>query len=167
MMKPPPTPPSSDGPDIRLHVLDTGLIEMTEYSLFSPSAGPNVHYEMPVRSYVVVHPGGTIVWDTGIDDAVHAEGGRQIFDPIRFQVPKTMRSQLDELGIDPAEVAFLALSHLHPDHVGNVDLFPETTVLLQQAEVGAAFGPKAEELTYMPDYYAALNRQRRRGRGRA
>jgi glyoxylase-like metal-dependent hydrolase (beta-lactamase superfamily II) len=126
--------------------------------MFSPSAGENEPYEMPVRSYVVVHPQGTLVWDTGIDDAIHREGERQIIEEIKFKVPKTMRSQLKEIGVDPATVAYLAFSHLHPDHVGNVDLFPDATVLLQQAELDAAFSPEAERLTYFPEAYATLNR---------
>lgn len=69
-----------------------------------------------------------------------------------------MRGQLKEIEVDPATVRHLAFSHLHPDHVGNVDLFPDATVLLQQAELDAAFGPEAEELTYFPDSYAALER---------
>ena len=43
--------------------------------------------------------------------------------------------------MEPAPVAFLALSHLHIDHVGNLDLFPDATVLLQSSELAAAFGP--------------------------
>ena len=76
---------------------------------------------------------------------------------IVFKVPKTMLSQLDEIGIDPGKVDYLGLSHLHIDHVGNLDLLPSATVLLQEAEYAAGFGPNPEELTLMPESYAALN----------
>ena len=144
---------------VRLYVLDTGVIECADYAMFSPSAGPRVRYDLPVRSYVVVHPRGTLVWDTGIDDAIAAEpDGRDIVDSIVFKVPKTMRRQLEEIALDPDAVDYLALSHLHPDHVGNLDLFPNASVLLQRAEHDAGFGPDAEELTLMPEFYAALDR---------
>jgi N-acyl homoserine lactone hydrolase len=144
--------------NLRLYVLDTGLIECADYALFSPSAGAAEHYDMPVRSYVVVHPRGTLVWDTGIEDVIHDEpGGRLIMEPIRFKVPRTLRGQLAEIDVEPAAVTFLALSHLHIDHVGNLDLFPDATVLLQAAELEAAFGPDAEALTYIPETYAALH----------
>jgi N-acyl homoserine lactone hydrolase len=149
---------NGDNARVRLYVLDTGVIDMTDYAMFSPSAGPNERYEMPVKSYVVAHPLGTLVWDTGIEDAINGEGGRQIIEEITFKVPKTMRSQLEEIGVDPATVRYLAFSHLHPDHVGNIDLFPDSTVLLQRAELDAAFSPRAEDLTYFPDSYAALDR---------
>jgi glyoxylase-like metal-dependent hydrolase (beta-lactamase superfamily II) len=113
---------------------------------------------MPVRSYVVVHPKGTLVWDTGIDDAIGGEpDGRRIMEAIVFKVPRTMLSQLEEIEVDPGEVDYLALSHLHIDHVGNVGMFPNATVLLQQAEFDAGYGPNAEELTLIPETYAALN----------
>src|SRR3954470_8812718 len=101
---------------LRLYVLDTGLIECADYAMFSPSAEPGAYQEMTVRSYLVVHPEGTLLWDTGIDDEIAklAEGQR-IVDAITFRVPRTLRSQLAELGLTPEEVDFLGLSHLHVD----------------------------------------------------
>jgi N-acyl homoserine lactone hydrolase len=143
--------------DLRLYVLDTGLIECADYALFSPTAGPDVRQDMSVRSYLVVHPQGTLLWDTGIEDAIaELPGGRTIVEPIVFKVPRTLRSQLAELDVAPGDVRYLGLSHLHIDHVGNVELFPDTTVLLQQSEFDAGFGPDAEQLTLIPETYAAL-----------
>jgi N-acyl homoserine lactone hydrolase len=90
--------------DVRLYVLDTGLIECADYAMFSPNAGPNVRQDLSVRSYVVVHPQGVLVWDTGIEDAIAGlPDGKQIIDPITFKVPRTMRSQLAEIGLEPGE----------------------------------------------------------------
>jgi N-acyl homoserine lactone hydrolase len=143
---------------LRLHVLETGLIECADYAMFSPNAGPGVRQDLSVRSYLVVHPQGTLLWDTGIEDAIGPEG-RRIVEPIVFRVPRTLRSQLDELGVAPGDVDLLGLSHLHIDHVGNLDLFGGATVLLQQAEYDAGFGPHAEALTLIPETYAALDRE--------
>jgi glyoxylase-like metal-dependent hydrolase (beta-lactamase superfamily II) len=148
-------------PDVRLYVLDTGLIECADYAIFSPNAGPGVYQDMSVRSYLIVHPQGTLLWDTGIADAIaELADGQRIIDSIVFKVPKTLRSQLSEIGVDPSDVDYLGLSHLHIDHVGNVDLFPDATVLLQQAEHDAGYGPNPEELTLIPETYAALDRDR-------
>jgi N-acyl homoserine lactone hydrolase len=146
-------------PGIRLHVLDTGLIECADYAMFSPNAGPDTRRDLSVRSYLVVHPRGTLLWDTGIEDAIADQPeGRRIIDPIVFKVPRTLRSQLSEIGIEPADVDYLGLSHLHIDHVGNLDLFPRATVLLHEDEYEAGFGPDAERLTLIPETYAALDR---------
>jgi N-acyl homoserine lactone hydrolase len=149
--------------ELRLYVLDTGLIESADYSMWSPTAKPGTHREMTVRSYLIVHPDGTLLWDTGIDDgiAMLAEGKR-IVDSVTFRAPKTLRGQLAELAVSPDEVDFLGLSHLHVDHVGNVGLFPTASVLLQRTEYEAGYGPHAKQLIepLAPDSYAALNRDR-------
>ena len=34
----------------------------------------------------------------------------------------------------PSDIRYLAISHAHGDHVGNVDMFPQATLLVQEAE---------------------------------
>lgn len=151
----------TDTPHLRLYVLDTGLIECSDYALFSPSVGPGVRQDMSVRSYLVVHPRGMLMWDTGIADTIaELPDGQRIMQPIVFRVPQTLRGQLGGLGICPADIGYLGLSHLHIDHVGNVAAFHKATVLMQQSEFDAAYGPDAERLTYIPETYADLDRDR-------
>jgi glyoxylase-like metal-dependent hydrolase (beta-lactamase superfamily II) len=52
---------------------------------------------------------------------------------------KKLISQLGELNLKPSDIALVAISHTHGDHVGNVDLFPDPTLLIQKAEVDWAF----------------------------
>jgi N-acyl homoserine lactone hydrolase len=147
--------------NIRLYVLDTGLIECADYAMFSPSAGPSVRQDLSVRSYLVVHPRGVLLWDTGIEDAIaELPEGRRIMETIVFRVPKTLRAQLGQIGVSPSDVDYLGLSHLHIDHVGNIPLFPNADVVTQRAERDAAYGPDAERLTYIPETYSALARDR-------
>jgi glyoxylase-like metal-dependent hydrolase (beta-lactamase superfamily II) len=44
-------------------------------------------------------------------------------------------------GVDPNDVEFVVLTHLHWDHAGNCDLFPEARVLVQEAELRYAVAP--------------------------
>jgi glyoxylase-like metal-dependent hydrolase (beta-lactamase superfamily II) len=53
---------------------------------------------------------------------------------ITYRRAKTLASQLEQIGVKPADVIYLAVSHTHGDHVGNVVLFPTSTVLIQGAE---------------------------------
>jgi N-acyl homoserine lactone hydrolase len=63
---------------------------------------------MTVRSYLVVHPRGTLLWDTGIDDTIaDLSDGRTISHALVFKVPRTLRSQLAELDLDPSALDFL------------------------------------------------------------
>lgn len=145
--------------DIRLYVLDTGLIQCADHALYSPTAPPGTYAEMSVRSYLVAHPDGLLLWDTGIADSIAARpDGERLNDTHVFRVPVTLRSQLEALDHAPADIGLLGLSHLHIDHVGNLDLFPHATALMQRAEYDAAYGPDAEALTYIPETYAALDR---------
>ena len=48
--------------------------------------------------------------------------------------PKTLASQLESLGVKPADIKYVAVSHTHPDHIGNVELFPQAMLLVQKAE---------------------------------
>lgn len=154
-------PGEKAAPDVRLYVLDSGLIECADYAMFSPSVGPGVHQDMSVCSYLVVHPEGVLLWDTGIADAIAARpDGERIMDSIVFRVPRTLGGQLAEIGHGPDRVDVLGLSHLHIDHVGNVDEFPGATVVMQQADYDAAYGPNPEQSDYIPDTYAALDQGR-------
>src|SRR5450631_4808421 len=51
-----------------------------------------------------------------------------------WRKPKSLAGQLDELGVKPSDVKYLAISHTHPDHIGNVELFPASMLLVQKAE---------------------------------
>jgi glyoxylase-like metal-dependent hydrolase (beta-lactamase superfamily II) len=46
--------------------------------------------------------------------------------------------------VKPPDIKFVAVSHSHPDHIGNVELFPQTMLLVQKAEYEwpAPFGPR-------------------------
>jgi N-acyl homoserine lactone hydrolase len=47
---------------------------------------------------------------------------------------RRLAGQLDQLGIKPSDVKGMAISHTHPDHIGNVELFPQTMLYVQRAE---------------------------------
>ncbi len=50
--------------------------------------------------------------------------------------------QLAEIGVKPGDIAFVAVSHTHPDHIGNVDRFPASLLLIQKkAQFDWAFAP--------------------------
>ena len=74
----------------------------------------------------------TIVVDTGFNAASGAKRGRRL-----------LRSPADgllALGVDPGTVPTLIVTHLHYDHVGNADLFPNATLHIQDKEVAFATG---------------------------
>ena len=42
--------------------------------------------------------------------------------------------QLAEIGLTPDSIRYVALSHLHLDHCGNIGLFPHATFLMPDRE---------------------------------
>ena len=53
---------------------------------------------------------------------------------IVYHLDKTITGQLAAIGLKTTDIAFVAVSHTHGDHIGNVRLFPHSTVLMQRAE---------------------------------
>ena len=144
-----------DGP-LRLYVLDCGNIEILDISVFQPGIGVGEHKNLAVSCYLVTHPTqGSILFDAGVGDEMV---GRQV--PVQgiaiFTAAKSLASQLHAIGHTPDSVTYLALSHFHPDHTGNVKLFPKATLLVQQEEFDAGFGPNPAQYGYDPALYATL-----------
>jgi len=93
--------------------------------------------DMSVTAYLIVHPRGTLLWDTGVipDDLIQPGGTTEA----RATVHKTLRGQLAEVGYKPADITYLALSHNHYDHSANANSFAGSTWLVQTAERAAMF----------------------------
>ncbi|GAC1346941.1 MAG: N-acyl homoserine lactonase family protein [Acetobacteraceae bacterium] len=82
--------------------------------------------------WVIRGPDRVIVVDCGFNAETAARRGRTL-----LQTPTEALALLD---IDPADVRDLVLTHLHYDHVGNLDLFPAATFHLQEPELQFAVG---------------------------
>src|SRR5215472_73857 len=65
--------------------------------------------DMSVAAYLIVHPRGTLLWDSGVipDDLIKPGGTTEA----RATVFKTLKSQLAEIGYQPSDITYLALSH--------------------------------------------------------
>ena len=116
----------------RLYVLYCGDIALTDASSFTPGAsGPGA---LTVSCYLIKHQQGWLLWDTGIPDAIASMPNGQKSGAGNWTSRKTLVSQIVELGLKPSDITYLALSHSHGDHVGNVDAFAQATLVVQKAE---------------------------------
>lgn len=138
---PPEAARPQDTATLRLYTLDCGRLALEDMGIFSDTgqhAGqPGV---MAVPCYLIRHGEDWLLWDTGLGDGLAQlpEGKVQLGG--RWTVRRTLASQLAELGLSPANIDYVALSHLHADHSGNIGLFPTATWLLPAEELswGAA-----------------------------
>ena len=120
----------------RLYILNCGEGVAGDVSRWS---GTDVGKSMPFADncYLIKHAQGWMLWDTGLADAIAAmPNGQAPADPraIHWYRPKTLAAQLEQLGVKPADIKYVAVSHTHPDHVGNVEMFPNAMLLVQKAE---------------------------------
>jgi glyoxylase-like metal-dependent hydrolase (beta-lactamase superfamily II) len=87
----------------------------------------------PINAYLVEHPEGLIVVDTG-DTARKSERGymprliRRSTD-IRLAPEEEIGPQLNAMGIRSKDVRLVVLTHLHHDHTGGLNHFPHNRIL--------------------------------------
>ena len=130
----------------RLYVLDCGENIGKDQSRWSPGVNAGKAIEFSDNCYLIRHDRGLVLWDTGIPDSVAAmpDGMVVANGAITYRRAKTLAAQLEQIGIKPADVTYVAVSHTHGDHVGNIALFPASTVLIQGAEYDWAMAGPAK-----------------------
>jgi N-acyl homoserine lactone hydrolase len=120
----------------RLYILDCGINQGKDQSRWSPGVNEGKPIEFSDNCYLIRHPKGVLLWDTGIADSVAAMPDGLVVGngAIIQRRSKTLAAQLADIGVKPADINYVAISHTHGDHVGNVALFLSSTVLIQAAE---------------------------------
>src|SRR5690242_6081932 len=135
-----PAPPKS----VRLYVLDCGRITVANGDSMGFKPGELATANMVTPCFLIVHPKGTLIWDTGeIPDSAFATGVKPATQGA-FTVDRPLLPQLAAIGYTPADITYLALSHYHGDHVANANAFAGSTWIVQQGDRDAIFGPRPE-----------------------
>jgi glyoxylase-like metal-dependent hydrolase (beta-lactamase superfamily II) len=110
----------------RIYIMDGGLAKVDDGSIYSPGVNVGVPMTLSCNAYLIRHPEGWLLWDTGTsDDMVKEPEGRVVAHGINGVVRTTMAAQLESIGVAPDDIDRLVLSHAHYDHVGNCRLFPK------------------------------------------
>lgn len=139
-----------------LHALDCGDISTTDQSQFSPGVGVGQKLDLTNTCYVVRHPRGVLVWDTGLPDALAASPDGMRGEQYHVRRKQTLTDQLTKLGLTPDAINYLAISHLHFDHSGNANYFTKATWLIQKPEYEAAFSTRAPQMGFETGSYDKL-----------
>jgi len=126
---------------LHLYVMDCGVLTPTteaveRYHVTLAEVGET---RMSVPCFLVVHPRGTLLWDLGVipDEDVGAQpgGARSNVNPtVAAFVPRTLSSQLAQIGYGPPDITYFAISHAHIDHSANMNAFAGSTWLARAAE---------------------------------
>jgi N-acyl homoserine lactone hydrolase len=121
----------------KLYILNCGEGTAGDISRWSPGVDVGKSVPMADNCYLMHHTQGWLLWDTGVSDTIAAlPNGAAPTDPraIHWYRPKTLAAELNAVGVNPSDIKYLAISHTHPDHVGNVEMFPQAMLLVQKAE---------------------------------
>ena len=135
---------------LHLYALDGGRVVVAgaEWSEFADDGaydGRTTVLPLPVPAFLVRHPRGDLIWDTGMS--------RTRTDLGDWATPgSSLVDQLQQLALAPGDIRFLALSHGHWDHSGNAGLFAAATWIVNPLERAAMFDAESRASQAMDDY---------------
>lgn len=125
---------------LRIRVFDTGYAVVRGGAVSSMKSWlSKVRIEVPV--FLIKHPTrGYVLFDTGLPPQISEDAGKYMGRLNHFLLPFTQAkgqdavSQLAAAGVKAGEVKYVVISHLHFDHAGMIDAFPDATVLVDKRE---------------------------------
>ena len=142
---------------MKIHAIQTGTVAITTKWREGAGRGrvrlANTLFDrrwtepLPIYAFVIEHPEGVIVVDTGETARTSEPGYFPRWQPFfRFAVREHVRPeqeigpQLEQLGILPSDVRRVVMTHLHTDHAGGLHHFPDNEILVSTAELDYAAG---------------------------
>jgi glyoxylase-like metal-dependent hydrolase (beta-lactamase superfamily II) len=137
---------------VRLHVLAGGRLR-SDKGLFTPGRDEGVRATAPVACFLIRHPQGLALFDTGCHPEVATDpfkrwgGLAKAFRP-EFTPEETVVPELGRLGLGADDVDLVVCSHLHMDHCGANAFFRRATCVVQARELATARDPKSEGKGY-------------------
>jgi glyoxylase-like metal-dependent hydrolase (beta-lactamase superfamily II) len=121
--------------------------------------GPTTKF--PIIAFLVEHPSGPILIDTGLHPSVAVDAKQNVG---RFFAATVARSwemepsqalpdQLRGMGIEPNEVKLIVMTHLHLDHTSGMVLFPDATFVFSSQEWEKANEQRSWQNGYVPKHF--------------
>jgi N-acyl homoserine lactone hydrolase len=135
---------------VRIYALDGGLVHATgtdAAEMADDGAYADRTLDMPVPCFLIRHALGDLMWDSGMSPTRTDLGDWATAGP-------SLVDQLSQLGITPADIRFLCLSHGHWDHSGNAGLFVRSTWIVNPLERASMFDEESRRGQAMHDYGA-------------
>jgi glyoxylase-like metal-dependent hydrolase (beta-lactamase superfamily II) len=129
---------------MKLYAFSSGALTIGKGVLqnFAPMDPP---IQIPVGFFVIKHPKGNVLFDTGnndkiIDDLNYWPKAMHGLNPVRTP-DVAIDAQLRKIGMTPDDIKYVVVSHMHLDHGGNVGKFPNATLIIERDEINFAFFP--------------------------
>jgi glyoxylase-like metal-dependent hydrolase (beta-lactamase superfamily II) len=123
--------PSTQSAALSLTRLDCGTPTIKNFDKFFSdkpglyAPGPRVITD---SCYVIRHGDRVLLWDTGFPAAW--KGQERDLGELTVKEDKTIAEQLQQLGLKPADIDIVGISHMHSDHTGQASEFPNAELLI-------------------------------------
>lgn len=154
---------------MRIHAIQTGTVAIKKRQMSGQGNGflrfvntmldTNWAEPLPIYAWVIEHPKGIIVVDTGETARATEPGYFPWWHPYFKSVREWVRPeeeigpQLRALGIVPNDVRWVLLTHFHTDHAGGLNHFPKSKILVSRIEYQAALGFRGQLSGYLPQHW--------------
>lgn len=127
----------------RLFRLDCGRSLANDESVWTPGENVGRSIEFSSTCWLIKHGSECLLWDRGVPQSAHGDprGWSTLPKLVVYRLDKTLADQLAEIGLKPRDITRVAISHTHGDHIGNTDLFPGSSILMQRAEYSWIHSP--------------------------
>src|SRR5438874_10847205 len=121
---------------VRLFAMTCGWIEADYHGFLEHEPG---RLRVPVPCYLIDHPRGKVVFDTGLHVAIQSDPAARLgilarFFAVTFHAGEDIAARLAALDVDAARIHHLVTSHLHFDHAGGNTALPNARVVIQRRE---------------------------------
>jgi N-acyl homoserine lactone hydrolase len=127
----------------KLYRLDCGHSLANDESVWTPGENVGRDIEFSSTCWLIKHGSGWLLWDTGVPETAlnNPQGWSTLPSLIVYHLDRSVTDQLAAIGLKPADISRVAISHTHGDHIGNVWLFPDATIVMQRAEYNWIYSP--------------------------
>jgi len=127
----------------KLYRLDCGHSLANDESVWTPGENVGRDIEFSSTCWLVKHGSEWLLWDTGVPETAlnNPQGWSTLPSLIVYHLDRSVTDQLADIGLKPADIGRVAISHTHGDHIGNVWLFPNATITMQRAEYNWIYSP--------------------------
>ncbi len=120
--------------------LDCGSAMVKDFNAFFSDtleyrAGPR---RITDSCYLIRHGQQTLLWDTGFPAAL--KGKPTDMGALVATLDRTIPEQLATLGLKPADIGIVGISHMHGDHTGQAKDFPSAKLLIGKADFDKSAG---------------------------
>lgn len=155
---------AADPVPLRLYVLDCGTIEKSDLTRYRLKPEEVANATLSMGCYLVVHPRGTLIWDTGgVPDSAWKPTGKPIPQHLTLPDGQTrdvtvttpLLAQLASSGYSPDRITYVAFSHYHWDHTANANAFAHSTWIARAVERDAMLSAQPPAMS-QPSTFSAL-----------